>query len=757
MSAEWTFRKIKKSTSYALSKFSCVHPITLSRYSIIQQLMKLIVTILLLITNSVIFAQSIDHWETAIYNDDIWRYRIGNSEPPADWMQTDFNDMQWAIGTGGFGYGDGDDNTQIPNTTSVYIRRTFELIDTAAIQMAILHSDYDDAFVTYLNGVEITRRNIGIIGTPPAYDDTADDYREAEWYQGGVPEAFTLYGISLKNLMQEGTNTLAIQVHNHDINSSDMSANFFFSVGISDTSMNYGNTPNWFYTPLAISSNLPLIVINTTETDEIYDEPRVSAHMGIIDNGQGQTNSIFDDFTDYNGRIAIEIRGASSQTFPKKNYGFETQLEDGENNNVSLLGMPKENDWILHGPYADKSLLRNVVAYHLAKTTGHYAPRTRLCELLVNGDYRGVYILTERIKQDNNRVDIANLKPEDIEGDELTGGYILQIDRDNEYIPNDGWYSGFQPWKFYAFDSPDYDVIQPEQRNYIQNYITDFEEMMNAPNYEENYRDYVDVDSWVDYFLVTEIGKHIDAYKLSFFMYKKKDSNGGKLYFGPIWDFNLAFGNFDFACPPQPAGWAYQFSDFCDDWQAFWVEELAETPQVSHQIDCRWAEMRAGAWHTDTLMQLIDENVEILSEAQVRNFERWQVLGTYVWPNDYVGQTYEEEVDFLKNWLTQRLDWMDANMLGNCDFFVANENIFPVQKLNIYPNPIDNYLFVEFKNNNSINTQFELYDIKGKHIDTYSISKSFNKIDLQNIPQGMYFYSVIQDNVRTKVGKIIKE
>ena len=159
----------------------------INRHSNIQQIMKLIATILLLIANLAISAQSIDHWETVIYNNDIWRYRIGNSEPPIDWMQTNFNDMQWAIGIGGFGYGDGDDNTQITNTTSVYIRRTFQLVDTAAIKVAILHGDYDDAFVAYLNGVEIARRNIGNVGIPPAYDDTDDEYREAEWYQGGVP------------------------------------------------------------------------------------------------------------------------------------------------------------------------------------------------------------------------------------------------------------------------------------------------------------------------------------------------------------------------------------------------------------------------------------------------------------------------------------------------------------------------------------------------------------------------------------------
>ena len=114
---------------------------------------------------------------------------------------------------------------------------------------------------------------------------------------------------------------------------------------------------------------MPLLIITTTDTEEIFDEPRVPAHLGIIDNGSGQTNSINDPFSDYDGLISIEIRGASSQMFPKKNYSFETQLEDGTNNNVELLGMPVENDWILHGPFSDKSLLRNVFTYHAARTT----------------------------------------------------------------------------------------------------------------------------------------------------------------------------------------------------------------------------------------------------------------------------------------------------------------------------------------------------------------------------------------------------
>ncbi|MFT5802200.1 MAG: hypothetical protein ACI956_002011, partial [Nonlabens sp.] len=380
-------------------------------------------------------AQSPDHWETAVYNNLEWQYRIGNDEPLADWMQANFDDSQWLTGTGGIGYGDDDDNTTIANVESIYMRHSFQLSDTSIIDFAILHADFDDAFVAYLNGVEVARSaNIGVVGAVPTYNAVLGYDQEASLYLGGLPEEYILSGTDLENVMKEGTNILAIQVRNVGLSSSDLSSNFFFSVGIADGSLTYGAPPNWFVDPFYMlppfSTDLPLVVINTTTTTMIYDEPKVPAHMGIINNGPGLQNSLDDPYNHYDGKISIEIRGASSQGFDKKNYGFETQLEDGSNNNISLFGMPEENDWILHGPYSDKSLLRNMLAYHMGAATGKYTPRTQLCELVINDDYQGVYVFTERIKRDENRVDMANLKPEDISGDELTGGYLLQIDRD---------------------------------------------------------------------------------------------------------------------------------------------------------------------------------------------------------------------------------------------------------------------------------------------------------------------------------------
>ena len=478
--------------------------------------------------------------------------------------------------------------------------------------------------------------------------------------------------------------------------------------------------------------------------------------MGIVDNGPGQTNSIFDNYNGYDGRISIEIRGASSQMFPKKNYGFETQKEDGGNNNAELLGLPKENDWVLHGPYADKSLLRNVLAYHMGEVTGRYAPRTRLCEVIINNDYRGIYVLTERIKSDKNRVDIAKVKPEDISGDELTGGYIIQIDRDDPSTSQDGWTSSYPDYKFFAFDEPDYDDIMPQQRQYIKNYMDGFEGMMYGPNYDEEFKNWIDIESWVDYFLITEVTKHIDAFKLSFFMYKKKDSNGGKLHFGPLWDFNLGFGNFDFDCPDDPYGWSYRFREECASWHPFWAPKLAEITELSNMTNCRWKELREGPLKTETLLNFIDEKADYTEEARGRNFERWPVLGTYVWPNSFIGNTYEQELTYMKNWLVDRLTWMDNNMIGICDDDPPIIDTTDQTVLKIYPIPCVNNLTVDLTGRETDILEMKLWDMLGYEIETIDIDAYHHEIDLSHIPDGVYAYRVYKNRIQIKKGKLVK-
>jgi hypothetical protein len=550
------------------------------------------------------WSQSIDHWEAVVLAENQWRYRAGDPQLPNTWNQPGFNDMFWSEGNGGFGYGDGDDNTIVSPTISLYLRKEFTLTNTAAIAALTLYADYDDAFVAYLNGEEIARANVGTPGTMPAYDEPSITWREAEMYQGGLPEPYSIPMEQLEGLWQNGTNTLAIQVHNAGVNSSDLSALFFLIAGVTDESMTYQPVPDWFVEPFT-SSNLPVLVIDT-QGEEIPDEPKIDGQLGIIDNGAGQLNALGDPFNGYNGQIGIELRGSSSLFFDKKGYSVETRLSNGDNNNVPLLGMPQENDWILHGPYSDKSLMRNVLSFHIGRSMGQYAPRTRWCELVINGEYQGVYVLMEKIKRDNNRVDIARLRPEDTEGDELTGGYIFSVDRDDEG-PTSGWYSPYTDAVFYKYQDPDFDELLPVQKNYIINHFTAFEAAMDQNPSAATYEQYLDIPSFVDYWIATEVFKHIDNYKLSFYMYKRKDSNGGKIHFGPLWDLNLAYGNFDFGQDPGPEGWSYTWVNL-NILRPFWVLDLSNDPAVQEQINCRWHELRDGPLHTDSLLYFIDDN-----------------------------------------------------------------------------------------------------------------------------------------------------
>jgi len=411
-------------------------------------------------------------------------------------------------------------------------------------------------------------------------------------------------------------------------------------------------------------SNLPIVIIDTDD-QEILDDPRIVAHMGIIDNGTG-TNYINDPFNGYDGQISIEIRGSSSQDFPKKQYALETQDIDGDNLNVSILGMPSENDWILYAPYSDKSLLRNFLAYELARDMGRYASRTRFCELVINGDYKGLYLFMEKIKRDNNRVDISKLEPDETTGDNLTGGYILKVDKwDGEN--NDGWESASPlpeydgTWYQYHYPEPD-DIVY-EQKDYINNYITDFELLVASESYNDpdtGYYDQVNIESFIDVSLMSEISKNVDAYRLSAYMYKDKDSEDGRLTMGPIWDYNLAFGNANYYAGGDPVGWQMNVDLGGDPYKIpFWWYRIWDDETFRDAFNQRWQELRQTVFSEEYIMNMIDSTIAVIADAQVRNFQRWPVLDEYVWPNAYIGGSYENEIDYLTDWITARLDWMD--------------------------------------------------------------------------------------------------
>lgn len=414
------------------------------------------------------------------------------------------------------------------------------------------------------------------------------------------------------------------------------------------------------------TSDLPIVVLHTVGAT-IPDEPKMDGTMGIIDNGPGQLNHITDPFNGYNGNIGIETRGNSSQMFPKKSFGFELRDTWGLALDASLLGMPAENDWVLSANYSDKSLLNNPLTFDLGQRLGYYAPRWRHVEVVLNGEYIGVYVLMEKIKRGGGRVDIAKLTVDEISGDDLTGGYIVQIDRSNE----PGWTSSYLPATYFQYVYPK--APAPEQAAYIQAYVDSFETALDGPDFADpatGYARYIDVPSVIDYMLVTELGKNVDGYRLSGFFYKDKDSNGGKLHLGPLWDFDLAYHNADYCQGGTVQGWAYSFNQVCGgdgDRVPFWWHRFLEDPAFVDQLRCRWEEVRNTVFDVERIQAWCDSMATRLAGSQQRNFRAWPILGEYVWPNpsplpdDFAGEIAE-----LKAWINARHNWIDDNLQGQC-------------------------------------------------------------------------------------------
>jgi len=405
-------------------------------------------------------------------------------------------------------------------------------------------------------------------------------------------------------------------------------------------------------------ASLPIIFVDTNGS-EIVDEPKIDGNITIS----------LDNEIMYEGRIGIEIRGSSSQNFAKKSYGLETRDAVNEDLNVSLLGFPEEEDWILYGPYSDKSLLRNHLIYDLARDMGSYASRTKIVELNLNGSYHGVYIFMEKLKRDKNRIDINKLKDDENSGEDLTGGYIIKIDKESDgfnvmnSFESNATVSGQNT--IFLYDYPKPEDISEEQRNYIQDYMLDFEAALASENFtdiEDGYQQYIDIDSFIDFFLLNELSNNVDGYRISTFLHKDK---GEKLKAGPIWDFNLAFGNVNYCSGGETDVWAYKFNERCPDdfFQVpFWWGRLLEDPEYVSKLKMRWTALRADILSESSIqVKLSTYNKQLSSnQSSEMNFERWPVLGMYVWPNNFIGDTYEEETTYLKDWIDTRLTWMDG-------------------------------------------------------------------------------------------------
>jgi hypothetical protein len=701
----------------------------------------------------------VHHWETIVKDNSTWYYQVPTAASSPEWISPSFTVNSWFQGIGGFGFGDGDDNTILPSSAvSVYTRIEFNIANLDQIVALALHFDYDDGFVAYLNGTEVARN--GLAGTgQPTFNQLANISHEAKLYQNQQPDQLIINQNQLSGLLVNGTNVFCVEVHNQLANSSDLTCRNFLSVGVNNSSITYGPIPSWFTPPFVLtSSNLPIVVLDTYNVD-IPDEPKIDGTMGIIFNGESQMNYLSDPFNEFYGQIAIEKRGSSSNSFPMKSYGLETRGPDSVNYNVSLFDWPSDNDWILYAPYTDKSLIRNVLTYDLGRQMGQYAPRTKLCEVILNGSYIGVYVLMERIKVNPGRVNVDPLMFTDTLDNHLTGGYIIKVDKTTSggIIAWTSPYTAQAPSTgpmYYQLHDPDISELHPLQLNYIHDYVDNWETVLKSTNFanpQTGFRAFSDELSFIDYMIINELSKNVDGYRISTFLHKKRFSEGGKIHAGPLWDFNLGWGNANYCEGGQTSGWEINFNSVCQgngpNMNPFWFNRMLQDTVFANNVNCRWTELRTSILSDSSFIHYIDSMATILTDAAARNYNRWPILGVYVWPNNYIGNTYQEEITYMKNWILARTAWMDANMFGACSSLEV-ETI--KSTLKIVPNPTQDFVTIS---GISSNANLELKDFSGKTIRIIPINQSQSTIDLSDLANGIYF---ITESISGIYAKIIK-
>ena len=448
-------------------------------------------------------------------------------------------------------------------------------------------------------------------------------------------------------------------------------------------------------------SNLPIVVIETDGGASIPDEPKVLGTMKIIWHQDGSRNYMSDidnpEFLNYDGRIGIERRGSSSQTMlNKKPYALETREDDNvTNRNVSILGMPAENDWVLNSLAFDQTGMRDVLAYELSNRLGQYASRSVYCEVVINGDYKGLYAFMEKIKPDKNRVNIETMDPTCNNYPEVTGGYITKADKTTGGDPVAWTMQGYGGWWGNSVDFihhyPKPADITNAQNNYIHDVFNNLATVANQHNTSitSGIPSVIDISTFVDFMMMAEYTSNVDVYALSTFFHKDRL---GKLRAGPIWDYNLAFGYDAFGNRSRYDVW--QFSNEDNTGPKFW-KDLFDTGLFRCYFAKRWFELTEPGQplNYDFVCNRIDEIDALIAEAIVRDNQRWNQMSQHA-----------QYVNNMKTWLQQRTNWLNNNIGATQGCTDVDLPPLVISKIHYHPQDwwsIDGNLleFIEITNN----------------------------------------------------------
>ncbi|MEZ5305477.1 MAG: CotH kinase family protein, partial [Verrucomicrobiales bacterium] len=405
-------------------------------------------------------------------------------------------------------------------------------------------------------------------------------------------------------------------------------------------------------------SDLPVLVIDTFNTalprdDREFKDAVFAAFEPAADTGRTTLTGAQSE----GGNSGIHVRGESSALpgFNKLNFSFETRNTEGEDKDVPLFGFPADSDWALHASEIDRTFIRERLPHYLFNEIGRYSARTRPVEIFLNqgggkitaADYRGLYLLIERVKRSKDRVDVAKLGPLENTGENVTGGYIFKKDKANAGDVNATTASSGD----FAITYPAEDRITGAQVAYLQSYLRDFEAALNGASFTDlatGYAAYIDVASWIDFHVIQEFTKEVDSYIFSTYFHKDR---GGKIECGPLWDFDRSFGNTQASGEQFPEGWR---GDAVGARGVFWARLFQDPDFLQLYID-RWQALMETHLHEAHLFPIIDAMAVEVGEAKDRNFQPagpWPLAN--VTRSHLTFPTYEEHVDYVKSWISSR-------------------------------------------------------------------------------------------------------
>lgn len=402
-------------------------------------------------------------------------------------------------------------------------------------------------------------------------------------------------------------------------------------------------------------SSLPVLMVDSNE-QVIEKETAVWAKIGILDNNESENNML--DAPKAVINATIKLRGASSYSgFDKSQYRIKFfERKDGRELDYGLAGMGAHSEWVLHGPFLDKSLIRNALVYDLAGEMMDWAPDHRYIELFVNGEYQGVYLAVEPITNGDSRLGLSTIG--------LASGqtaYVVKRDRVGTEE------TAFQSWgtvngktvNELSIQYPSAKRITPQNKQWIIDDIGKFEKGLYSADFKTtdfNYEDYIDVDNFVDYFILNEVVLNHDAGVLSTYAYKNLD---GKLKMS-VWDYNNAFDNYQ---------WFAMEYDKYYTLSAPWYDQLGKDREFVDKIIARYEELRQDVLSEDAIFKKIDEKRKYIGEAGARNFKIWgytfnmKLLNN----NEETGEdrnayNYDQAVQRVKDSVKKRLAYMDASL-----------------------------------------------------------------------------------------------